>query len=336
MKKVICIGSATKDLFVALKETRIIDNPNEITSKKLMGFEFGAKIYAEEYREGVGGSAVNVGAGMLSCGLKPFVFSRTSKSDSGKWIIKKISRMGLKKNYIQQNGKRESEISIIISDKENKDHVIMRTGDSVELFDIEKALSKFREKTDLVYVGSQKKGWHEEFPEIANFTKRKRALLAMNPSSYQIESDSEKIIAFLSEIDVLLLNRDEAIEIIQNTQEKIEDDVPALINQFIGLGARMIVITDGSEGAYVSSGEGIFHVPTLATDVVDTVGAGDAFASGFLSSLVEGNEIQESLLWGVANSAGTISERGAVNGLLKKKDLKKIAQENSQLINKIS
>lgn len=335
MKKAICIGSATKDVFVALQETRIINNPNELTSKKLMGFEFGAKIYADEYREEVGGSAVNVGTGMLFCGLKPFVFSRVSLSDSGKWITKRISRRGLKKNYIQQNGKRESEISIVIADKGNEDHIILRTGDSVELFDVKKALAKFREKVDLVYVGSQKKGWHEEFSEIIDFAKSKKALLALNPSSYQIENNSEMIAGFLPGVDVLLVNRDEAIELVQNVEGQVEDDVPFLANKLLAMGCKIVVITDAAEGAYVSDGEGLFHVPTIAKEIVDTVGAGDAFASGFLSSLILGNDLQTSLVWGISNSAGTISQRGATEGLLRAKEMKKSTKENLGLVKKI-
>ncbi|MEA1926110.1 MAG: carbohydrate kinase family protein [Patescibacteria group bacterium] len=335
MKKIICIGSVTRDIFISLKETKIIDTPEDLTSKQLMGFEFGAKIYADDFREEVGGSAVNIGFGMLLCGIKPFVFSRTSKSESGKWILKQIGKMKLKKNYMQRNGRKESETSVILTDKKHKDHVIFRTGDSVELFDVKKALKKFREKVDLIYVGSQKTGWNENFLAIIEFAGNKKAPVAFNPSSYQIENDAEKIVKFLSGVKVLLVNKDEAIELVRNVNGKASNDVAYLSNQLLGKGCEIVVITDGSRGAYAADDKDLFHIPTKTVKVVDTVGAGDAFASGFLSSLLKDNDLKMSLVWGVVNSAGAVSKCGATKGLLTEKELRNAGKKHLGSISKL-
>ena len=138
MKKVICIGSITKDVFLSTKEGELIENSENITAQKLIGFEFGAKVYADSYREALGGSSINVAAGLLQCEMLPLVFSRVSNSDTGDWFLKQVGKEKLKKRFIQRNGVLESEISIIISDSVHNDHVIFRTGDSVERFDLKK------------------------------------------------------------------------------------------------------------------------------------------------------------------------------------------------------
>ncbi|MFO7807639.1 MAG: carbohydrate kinase family protein [Candidatus Moraniibacteriota bacterium] len=323
MKKIICIGSATKDIFVQLKETRIIDNPEDLTAKKLMAFEFGAKEYAKSFKEEVGGSAVNVSAGLAKNGIKPFVFARTSKGESGKWIIKKISKLNIKKNYMQQRGNEESEISVIISDNKNKDHIILRTGDSVNWFDLDKAIGKFRERVDWVFVASQKKHTREKFQKIVDFAKEKKAELALNPSSYQINNEIEDLTSFLKYFKIIFINRDEAIEILKNTGVEIEDKPEFLLKKIKELGVENVIITDGAKGAYAYNGEEMISLGIEAKEVIDTVGAGDSFASGFLSAYMESGDIKKGLAWGMMNSGSVVAVPGATNGLLHKKQLKK-------------
>ena len=56
-------------------------------------------------------------------------------------------------------------------------------------------------------------------------------------------------------------------------------------------------------------------------DAYERTGAGDAFGSGFLSAVIEGKTLEESLIWGTVNSASVIGYTGAQKGLLKEKDL---------------
>jgi fructokinase len=66
-----------------------------------------------------------------------------------------------------------------------------------------------------------------------------------------------------------------------------EVDVEYAARRWLGLGAVVVVVTDGSKGAHVfrADGESIQR-PARLTQVVDTVGAGDAFTAGMLNALV--------------------------------------------------
>ncbi|PJJ55361.1 sugar kinase [Compostimonas suwonensis] len=77
--------------------------------------------------------------------------------------------------------------------------------------------------------------------------------------------------------------------------------------------ARTVVVKDGAVGAYaLSSGRETF-VPSLAVDVVEPVGAGDAFAAGYLKSLLDGRGEAERLRLGhlLAATALTVHEDAA-------------------------
>lgn len=331
MKKVICIGSATRDIFVTLSETKIIDN-DDITAKKLMAFEFGAKEYADSFREEVGGSAVNVAAGLIKGEVRPFVFSRTSRGEVGKWILKKISKLKIKKNYMQQRSKEDSETAVIISDKKNMDHVILRTGDSIEQFDLKKAVGKFREKVDLIFVASQKGNWQENWNQIRDFSKNKKAKIAINPSGYQIKNNPRELLQAIADADLIFLNRDEALELVKNSKGEVRDEISLLFKELASKDEQIFVITDGEHGAYVGNNQEIFFLKTLVEQKSDTVGAGDAFASGFLSSFIEDQDMKKALSWGMANSSSVISQVGATKGLLKRKELKYQGEELAEKI----
>jgi fructokinase len=53
--------------------------------------------------------------------------------------------------------------------------------------------------------------------------------------------------------------------------------------RLLALGASVVLLTDGPEGATIVTGRGSTHVPTAPARVVDTVGAGDSFGAGFLA-----------------------------------------------------
>jgi sugar/nucleoside kinase (ribokinase family) len=82
------------------------------------------------------------------------------------------------------------------------------------------------------------------------------------------------------------------------------------------LGAGTVVVKLGARGCLVVSEAEEFQVPAFEVEVLDTTGAGDCFAGGFLAALQRGLSLREAAR--IANAAGALSVRrvGAVGGLL--------------------
>jgi sugar/nucleoside kinase (ribokinase family) len=76
-------------------------------------------------------------------------------------------------------------------------------------------------------------------------------------------------------------------------------------------GVRRAVVKAGADGAYVMTGDNLVHVPALEGDVVDTTGAGDAFAAGFLASWLLHPEPESALAAGNRLAARAVSVVGA-------------------------
>lgn len=81
-------------------------------------------------------------------------------------------------------------------------------------------------------------------------------------------------------------------------------------------GTKIVVVTNGAEGVYVSTDGCLYFYPSQPIKVVSTLGAGDAFGSGFVGHLVRGGAVQEAIRFGIANSHAVISDYGAQTGLL--------------------
>lgn len=103
-------------------------------------------------------------------------------------------------------------------------------------------------------------------------------------------------------------------------------DAERAADKLISFGAKNIVITLGSQGAFVQTSKMKKHVPAFDTGpVVETTGAGDAFNGGFAVGLSEGMDVVEAVRFGCAvagisvtrpGTAPAMPNRGEVDALL--------------------
>jgi 2-dehydro-3-deoxygluconokinase len=90
----------------------------------------------------------------------------------------------------------------------------------------------------------------------------------------------------------------------------------AIADFFLERGAQGVVIKLGGDGAYFKTLERELHVAAIPVDnVVDTVGAGDGFAVGFLSALLEGRPPELAVIRGNLVAALAIQATGDSDGL---------------------
>ncbi len=89
------------------------------------------------------------------------------------------------------------------------------------------------------------------------------------------------------------------------------EEIDSLMNEVHRLGVKVVGVTRGSEAAIFSNGEERYQQDPVETHVVDTMGAGDSFISGFLSSYQDQRNMKEALLQAARSAAATCGENGA-------------------------
>jgi sugar/nucleoside kinase (ribokinase family) len=114
----------------------------------------------------------------------------------------------------------------------------------------------------------------------------------------------------LPHVDTLFVNEEEARMLTSL------DDVPDAAKALRDAGAGRVVVKLGAQGCAVFTESGEFRAPAFAVDVLDTTGAGDCFAGGYLAAVQRGCSLEEAAR--IANAAGALSVRrvGAIGGLL--------------------
>jgi pseudouridine kinase len=136
-------------------------------------------------------------------------------------------------------------------------------------------------------------------------------------------SKAPKIKSIYPLIDTLSLNRLEAktltnFDITETSIEKTRDF-------FIDLGVQTVIITLGSEGAYVLTKEKIIKKAALKTNVESTSGAGDGFFAGYIYGLMKG---KDPLNTANALASITLQSKSTVNPTLDESKLKTKLKES--------
>jgi 2-dehydro-3-deoxygluconokinase len=82
----------------------------------------------------------------------------------------------------------------------------------------------------------------------------------------------------------------------------------AIARQFLGIGAKSVVVTLGRDGVLLASAETVSQIPGYPVAAVDATGAGDAFTGALLSEMARGRTLDESARF--ANAAAALSTLG--------------------------
>ncbi|KHF38739.1 sugar kinase [Halalkalibacter okhensis] len=103
-----------------------------------------------------------------------------------------------------------------------------------------------------------------------------------------------------------------------------ESDPETLGNRFLNHGASVVILKVGAEGAYYFTNEESVLVPGFKVEqVIDPVGAGDGFAAGFMSGVLDGLSLYEAVQRGNAVGAIVTTVTGDVEGLPEKQEIER-------------
>ncbi|HFC10701.1 MAG TPA: carbohydrate kinase family protein [Candidatus Kaiserbacteria bacterium] len=139
--------------------------------------------------------------------------------------------------------------------------------------------------------------------------------LIFQPGTFQIEEGTEALAPIYKNTYLFVCNKEEA-ELILGYKKP--QDFPTLLSGIASLGPKIVIITDGPDGAVAFDGSQMLHVPMYPDSraPIDRTGAGDAFTSTVGIALALGKPLHEALLWGPVNSMSVVQALGAQAGLL--------------------
>jgi len=118
-----------------------------------------------------------------------------------------------------------------------------------------------------------------------------------------------RLLPLLPKLHCLMLNRGEALAMTGKTPETPSED---LLRDLQRLGAKRVVLTNGKSDVLVLNEEAITAHETLATQIVDVTGAGDALTAGTIAGLSHGYLLNDAVPLGLRAAAITLKSTGAL------------------------
>lgn len=258
-------------------------------------------VICEEGHISFGGSAANFAAQASRLGVKTTLVSCVGDDPYGHLAVKEMSRLGVDTSCILVLENQSTGLFIYTHDAAENWFVVAKPGANKFL---EKRLF---EEEDL--VDAQVMHLAGSFPMMIDrameLATTHGMILSLDPGRAAGKLEFSRI---LRHTDLLFVNQDELKEYFK--VQPIESELRAFAKTFPGIvilkmGAKGAIATDGFE--YCTSN--IFEVP-----VVDTMGAGDSFAAGFITAWIRSERIEQALNMANAVAAMTITKQGAQNG----------------------
>jgi ribokinase len=258
-------------------------------------------VICETGRIAYGGSAANFATQSARLGAKTMLVSCVGDDEYGQLAVKEIAKTGVDTSCILVLEKHPTGIFVHTHDSKGERIVVAEPGANrfleKRVFEEENLLD-----AQVVHVAGS-------FPmltdRVTDLTTSNGMILSLDPGRAGLDLEYDKI---LKRTDLLFLNQEELKDYFKINPS--ESALRAFAKTFPGIvvlkmGEKGSIATDGFE--YCTSE--VFEVP-----VIDTLGAGDAFAAGFVTAWMRSERIEQALNVANAVAALTITKTGAQNG----------------------
>ena len=306
---IITFGSATLDIFLRTKQFDIKQIKKFIT-KKGVCFPFGSKVDIKDLYFFTGGGGTNTAAFFAFQGLKTGYCGMIGNDFAGQEVLQDLKRFNVDTKFTLKTKKAGTNLSVIFSWGRDRTAFVWR--DASERL-TKKHIFWQNLKTKWLYLAPLSGELVHIFKPIIDFAKKNNIKVFANPGNSQIVFKRKKLAPILKNIDILLLNQEEA-SLLTGIDYKKENQIFKKLDELV---PGIVIMTKGAKGAVVSDGNYVWTAKAPKVSVVEKTGAGDAFGSGFLTGYIKTHNIEQALQFGIKNAVKCIQKPGAKQGFLR-------------------
>lgn len=316
------IGDTVVDAFIHLKDEEAhVDKGHHVDEHtKEICMAFGTKIPYDFVKVvyAVGNSA-NACVSASRLGLKSALITNLGNDDDGRKCLESLTKDGVNTGYIKQHDTIKTNYHYVLWYSDERTILIKH-----EDFPYTLPLGDIGPRW--LYLSSLNEYSLPFHHEIATYlAKHPETKLAFQPGSFQIRLGVEALKDLYAHTEVFFCNVEEARTILKTSEPEPKN----LARMMTELGPKIVVITDGPNGAYVFDGKDAWYMPIYPDPKppYERTGAGDSFASTFIAALALGKEPSEAITWAPINSMSVVQKIGAQEGLLHRPELEKYLAE---------
>ena len=291
MKRGIGIGNALTDMLVNLSSDEVLTRYNiargsmSLVDSKLQS-EVSKAVAGRPYSLSLGGSADNTIRAMARLGAEVGFIGKVGRDTTGDFFEQALSNLGIQPVIFRGENRSGKCVSLISPDGERT--MLTHLGAALELHADEISEQVFT-GYDCLYIEGYLVQDHTLISSVARKAKQCGLKVAIDLASFNVVAEN---VDFLRElvreyVDIVFANEDEA-----KTFSGESEPINAL--QYISEMCSLAVVKIGMKGALIKQGEQVVHVGIMAAAKrVDTTGAGDFYAAGFLYGLTLGLDLRQ-------------------------------------------
>lgn len=312
---VVAVGSAIVDILVEADAADVAGFGLEPGTMTLVDLATSDAIYQKVRPSALvsGGSAANTAVGVASLGGAVGYIGRTAPDDLGALFRREMASVGVALGRARlSNGGLPSSgtgrcVVLVTPDGERTMATYLGVAAMLDTGDIDEAMVAGGR---VLYL----EGYLWDLPpakaalrQAIDIAHRDEVLVALSASDRMcVDRHRRELLELVNdEIDVLFANEEEAIALFETPV------LEAALDQAVDTGV-LVVVTRGAAGSVVVTPSGPLTVPAVDPGaVVDTTGAGDLYAAGFLYGLTHGADPDQCAALGAAAAAEVVSHLGA-------------------------
>jgi sugar/nucleoside kinase (ribokinase family) len=257
-------------------------------------------------KKACGGSACNSIVAASSFGADAFYAGKVASDEDGGFFVKDLNAAGVTFHRIKpKQGITGKCLVMVTPDAERTMNTFLGASLDLTHDEVEKqelAASQWLYMEGYLVTDDERTHVAQEAMEFARKNGVKTAISLSDPFVVQVFAQNmAKVIG--SGVDLLFCNQDEALS--YTNSNSLDDAIEGLKSI-----AKTFVITQGENGATAFDGAQVTSVPGVATEAVDTNGAGDMFAGAFLYAITSGQNYEWALGFANAAAARVVSQFG--------------------------
>jgi sugar/nucleoside kinase (ribokinase family) len=305
-KKILGIGSALVDIMTQIPDENILQDLN--LPKGSMTYvdaqtsvEIGKKLAYLGNQMASGGSAANTMSGLAQLGIEAGFLSKIGNDDVGRFFEKQMTETLVKPLMLKSETPSGRVQALVTTDGERTFATCLGAAAEMCADDIRPELFK---GWDILYVEGYLVANPTMLDKAVTTAKEAGLKIAIDMASYNVVEESRDYFMHLIEnyVDYVFANEQEAFAL--TGMEPVE----AL--HYIAERCDIAVVKVGSKGAFIQRGKEIVIIPPMKADVIDTNGAGDMWAAGFMAGLVKGENLAKCGQMGAIVAANVIEVLG--------------------------
>lgn len=308
MKKIIGIGNALVDVMTRIDDDKILSefglpkgSMQLVDAEKSELIRVGTSKFNPSHT--AGGSAANTIHGLGMLGAEVSFIGSISKDDIGKYFTDDMKRAGVQPSLKYVNNFITGTSTVMVS-PDSERTMATHLGAAIELNENDINENTFK-GYDILYLEGYLIPNKPLFEKACKLAEVNNMEVAVDMASYNVVEENLMFFKEILEkyVDIVFANEEEARALTGKNAEEALDEISSMCN--------IAVVKIGDKGSLIKRDDELLKIGSMDVKSIDTTGAGDLYASGFLYAYSTGKNLEQCGLTGTLLAGNVIEVVGA-------------------------